>query len=120
MRPHRKCKRRTQFQHADVDQELFTEPPEPDEWYESSLREDEVWKLNIALYGNRKAPKLWHQHAVNILENLNYHPLLTDPSCFRNDELNINLQLVELLSKQILMRIVGRMEKLGDKIFSTE
>ena len=27
------------------------------------------------------------------------------------------LQLVELLSKQILMRIVGRMEKLGDKIF---
>ena len=27
------------------------------------------------------------------------------------------LKLVELLSKQVLMRIVGRMEKLGDKIF---
>ena len=71
---------------------------------------------------------------MNILENLNYHPLLTDPSCLRNDEKNTNifihvddgllfgprsevLKLVELLSKQVLMRIVRRMEKLGDKIF---
>ena len=109
---------------------LFAEPPEPDEWYDAALRDDEVWKLNDALYGYRKAPKLWRQ----LLESLNYHPLLKDRSCFRNDEMNINifihvdggllfgprmevLQLVELLSKQILMRIVGQMEKLGDKIF---
>ena len=93
-----------------------------------------MWKLNKALYGHRKAPKLWHQHVVSLLQNLNYHPLLTDPSCFRNDESNINifihgddgllfcprvevLRLVELLSVQVMMRIVGRMEKLGDKIF---
>ena len=37
------------FLHADVDQELIAEPPEPDERYESELREDEVWKLNKAL-----------------------------------------------------------------------
>ena len=72
----------------------------------------------------------WHQHVVSILESLNYQPLLTDPSCLRNDEFNINifihvddgllfctrlevLQLVELVSKQILMRIVGRMQKTG-------
>ena len=59
---------------------------------------------------------------------------MTDPSCFRNDELNINifirvgdgllfgprikvLQFVELLSNQVMMWIVGRMEKLGDKFF---
>ena len=124
----------TAFLHADVDQDLFAEPPEPDEWFAAALLDDEVWKLNKALYGYRKAPKMWHQHVVSILERLNYHPLLTDPSCFRNDELNVNifihideglllgprievLQLVDLLSKQILMRIVGRMEKLGDKIF---
>ena len=124
----------TAFLHADVDQDLIAEPPEPDEWYDAVLRDEEVWKLNRALYGYRKAPKLWHQHVASILGSLNYHPLLTDPSCFRNDELNINifihvddgllfgprndvLQLVELLVKQILMRIVGRMEKLGDKIF---
>ena len=93
-----------------------------------------MWKLNKALYGYRKAPKLWHQHVANLLKSLNYHPLLTDPSCFRNDELNINisihvcggllfgpksevLRLVELLPNQVLMRIVGRMEKLGDQIF---
>ena len=123
----------TAFLHADVDQELLAMPPESDEWFESALREDEVWKLNKALCGYRKAPQLWHQHVVSILESLNYHPLLTDPSCFRNDELYIHifshvddgllfgprnevLRLVELLSNQVMMRIVGRMEKLGGKI----
>ena len=54
----------TAFLHADVDQDLFAEPPEPDEWYDAGLKEDEVWKLNKALYGYRKAPKLGHQHLV--------------------------------------------------------
>ena len=48
----------TAFLHADVDQDLFAEPPEPDEWYDAGLKEDEVWRLNKALYGYRKAPKL--------------------------------------------------------------
>ena len=56
----------TAFLHAAIDQELFTEPPE-----ESELCEDAVWKLHKALYGHRKAPKLW-QHLV---ESLNCHPL---------------------------------------------
>ena len=43
----------TAFLHADIDQELFAEPPE-----ESDLCEDEVWTLHKALSGNRKAPKL--------------------------------------------------------------
>ena len=124
----------TAFLHADVDQDLFAEPPAPDEWYDAGLIEDEVWRLNKALYGYRKTPKLWHQHSLSILESLNYHPLVTDPSCFRNDETNTHnfihvddgllfgprsevLKLVELLSKKVLMRIVGRMEKLGDKNF---
>ena len=36
----------TAFLHADVDQDLFAEPPEPDEWHDAGLKEDEVWKLN--------------------------------------------------------------------------
>ena len=44
--------------HADVDQKLFTKPPESDGWYESEFREDEEWTLNKALYGYRKAPKM--------------------------------------------------------------
>ena len=76
----------TAFLHADVDQDLFAEPPE-----ESELNEDEVWKLHKALYGYKKAPKLWHLHVVTILESLNFHLLLTDPSCFRNDDLEINI-----------------------------
>ena len=124
----------TAILHVDVDQDLFAEPPEPDEWYDAGLKEDEVWKLNKALYGYRKAPKLWHQHLVNVLESLNYHPLLTDPSSFRNDETNTNifvhvddglmfgpksevLKLGELLSTQNLIRITGRMEKTGDKFY---
>ena len=81
----------TAFLLADVHQDMFAEPPEPDEWYDAGLKEDEVWRLNKALYGYRKAPKLWHRHVVNIWESLNYHPLLTYPSCFINDELNINI-----------------------------
>ena len=81
----------TAFLHADVEQDLFAEPPEPDEWYDAGLKEDEVWKLSKALYGYRKAPKLWQQHLVSIQESLNYHPLLTDPSCFRNDETNTKI-----------------------------
>ena len=124
----------TAFLHVEVDQDSFAEPPGPDEWYDAGLKEDEVWKLNKTLYGYRKAPKLWHQHLVSILESLNYHPLLTDPSCFRDDETNTHifvhvddgllfgprrevLKLVELLSKQVLMTLIGRMEKTGDKIY---
>ena len=47
----------TAFLHADVDQELFAEPPESDEGFESELREDEVWKLNRALSAYHTAPK---------------------------------------------------------------
>ena len=61
----------TAFLHAVVDQEPFAEPPESDDRCELELREDEVWKLNTALYGYRKAPKLWHQHVVSLLESLN-------------------------------------------------
>ena len=43
--------------------------------FESELRDDEVWKLNKALYGYRKAPKLWHQHVLSLLEGLSCHPL---------------------------------------------
>ena len=124
----------TAFLHADVDQDLFAEPPEPGDWYDAGLKEDEVWRLNKGLYGCRKAPKMWHQHLVSILESLNCHPLLTDPSCFRNDETNANifthvddglllgprsevLKLFEPLPNQVLMRVIGRMEKLGDKNF---
>ena len=112
----------TAFLHADVDQDLFAEAPESDEWYDAGLTEDEAWKLNKAFFGYRNAPKLWHQHLVNVLESLNYHPLLTDQGCYRNDETNTNifvhvddglmfgpksevLKLVEFLSKQVLMRI---------------
>ena len=109
----------TSFLHADIDQDFFAEPPE-----ESELCEDEVWKQHKALYGYREAPKLWHQHVVTLSERLNYHPLLTDRSCFRNDDLDINifihvddgllfgqsienLRLVEHLSNQVMMRTCG-------------
>ena len=47
----------TALLHADVNQDLFAEPPEPDKWYDARLKEDEVWKLNKILCGSRKKQK---------------------------------------------------------------
>ena len=69
-----------------------------------------------------------------MLENLNFHSLLTDPSCFRNDDLDINIfihvddgrlfgpsselqRLIEHLSRQVMMRIVGRLVRQSDQVF---
>ena len=98
------------------------------------MNEDEVWKLHKALYGYRKAPKLGHQHVVTILENLKFHSLLTDPSWSRNDDVDVNIfihvddgllfgpnsdlqRLIEHLSRQVMMRIVGRLVELNDQVF---
>ena len=64
----------TAFLHADVDQELFAEPPESEEWKESELLKNEVWELNRALYGYREAPKLWQQHVVILLGKFKLSP----------------------------------------------
>ena len=56
----------TAFLHADVDEDLFAEPPELDEWYDGALREDEVWKLNKAVYGYRKAPQLGSRNKLSV------------------------------------------------------
>ena len=91
-------------------------------------------KFDKALYGYRKAPKLWAQHVVTLVESLKYHPFLTDANCFRNDELDINifthaddgllvglasymLRFFELVSNQVVMRIVGRLARLDDQTF---
>ena len=75
----------TAFLHADTDQELFAEPPEACQNCAKAI------KLDKSLHGYRKAPKLWQQHVVSLLESLNNHPLLTDPSCFRDEELNVHV-----------------------------
>ena len=117
----------TAFLHVDIDQELFAEPPRESE-------EEEGWKLQNASHRYRKARKLTHPHVLTLLESQNYHPLLTDPSGFRDDELDINvflhvddglligpsigiLRSIEFLSKQVMMRAVGRLARLGDPIF---
>ena len=48
----------TAFLHADVDQDLFAEPPEPDEWYHVGLKEDEVWRLNKNVVRQSQSTKI--------------------------------------------------------------
>ena len=71
---------------------------------------------------------------MTVLEYLNFHSLLKDPSCFRNDDLDINIfihvddgllfgpnsalqRLIEHLSRQVMMRIVGRLVQQNDQVF---
>ena len=61
----------------------ISEPPEPDEQYDAALRDDAVWKLIEGLFGCRKAPKLWHQQVVSILEQFLLSPTLDRSKLFQ-------------------------------------
>ena len=50
--------------HADIDEDLHGKQPD-----ESNLKSDEMKSLHKAMYGYRKAPALWHQRGVPILES---------------------------------------------------
>ena len=54
------------FLHAEIDDEVFVQPPSEVDGIKICVGEEEitldsskVWRLRNALYGYRKAPKLW-------------------------------------------------------------
>ena len=48
-----------------------------------------IWRLRKALYGCRRAPRLWYEHLQNALQTEKFMPTTGDPSLYVNKELNM-------------------------------
>ena len=68
----------TSFRHEDIGRDVFAEHPD-----EKEIIKDKIRKLGEAI-------KLWHQPVCNS-SGKHFAPLLTDPSCYRNCEMDIGV-----------------------------
>ena len=86
------------------------------------------------MYGRQNTAKLWHQHEGNLREGMNFTPLLTDPDCYGDCVVDVDVFVhvhdglllrpslevqpsTEHLSTQVLMSTVRRLEHLNDQMF---
>ena len=68
----------TSFRYEDIDRDMFAEAPD-----EAEVSKDEIWKLE-------EASKLQHQQVCDS-SGKHFTPLLTDPNCYRNCEMDIGV-----------------------------
>ena len=69
------------FTNADLDEEIFCHAPE-------EFKQSHRWiRLNKALYGQARSPKLWYNHISNALKDLGFRQVPDAPCCFVNGTL---------------------------------
>jgi hypothetical protein len=71
---------KTAFLNGDIDGEIYIRLPAP------YGRSGKVYKLKKGLYGLRQAPRLWSKKLNEILANMNFHPIKSDPCVFVNKD----------------------------------
>ena len=59
-----------------LDETVYTSTPE------GFGNPQSIWKLNKALYGLRKSPRLWQQEATRVLQSLGFQAVPEDPCLF--------------------------------------
>lgn len=64
------------FLNSTLDEEVYTQMPE------GFTDGESCWKLNKALYGLRKSPRLWQQEATRVLEELGFQAVPEDLCLF--------------------------------------
>ncbi|OQE49847.1 hypothetical protein PENNAL_c0534G08755 [Penicillium nalgiovense] len=64
------------FLNSNLDEEVYTQMPE------GFTDRESCWKLNKALYGLRKSPRLWQQEATRVLEELGFQAVPEDLCLF--------------------------------------
>ena len=75
------------FINADMDEEVYTTCPPGYDW------PGKVWKLLKALYGLRRAPKLWYKELKSFLQRLGFQPCPEEPCILINKETKLVLFL---------------------------
>jgi hypothetical protein len=64
------------FLNSTIDEEVYTWMPK------GFTKPNMIWKLQRALYGLRKSPRLWQKEATRVLLKLNLQPIPEDPCVF--------------------------------------
>jgi hypothetical protein len=80
------------------------------------LPDGRIVKVNKALYGLRRSPRLWYQELVRFLASIRYYPIEVDPCVFINSEGLIILAYVDNLI--FITRMRDEMTALKKQVFS--
>ena len=67
------------FVHADLDEEIFMKMPD------GHRRPGRILRLQKALYGLRKSPRLWQRHFTTTLREIGFETVPHEPCCMRRD-----------------------------------
>ena len=102
----------TAFLHADVQGEVYVEPP-----IEFYPEKNVLWKLRKAMYGLRTAPKCWQNHLCSTLENLGLFRLVSDPNVYTNKrDIYVVAYVDDLLLIGITEAILDFAQRLSEKL----
>ncbi|OQD78112.1 hypothetical protein PENANT_c087G06335 [Penicillium antarcticum] len=77
----------TAFLYGEMNHEIYVE-----QRHHATDGTSRAYKLRKALYGPRKAPRIWYQTLTNFLRNLGFEPINTDLSIFVRSSLYIAVQ----------------------------
>lgn len=67
------------YLHAEVDHELYIEPPEG---FKGNAEENCVWKMNRLIYGLKQAPRVWYHNVRHVLLKNGFSANLGDACCY--------------------------------------
>jgi hypothetical protein len=80
------------------------------------LPDGRIVKVNKALYGLRRSPRLWYQELAKFLKSIGFNPIEADPCVFVNDTGLIILAYVDDLV--MITQTTAKMAKLKAQLFS--
>lgn len=110
------------FVHTDLDETIFIRMPP------GYAKQGKLLRLNKALYGLRRSSLLWQQKLINILKSFDLTEILQEPCvmrkngiicfffvddivfAFKKDKSNEVKQIVDLLSKTLIMEVIGELK----------
>ncbi len=81
------------FLHADIDAEIYLQPPPGFETYDS-MGNPLTWKLNKAVYGLRQSPHLWGNKVVSVLQEEGFKAIQSEPCLFVIEKNGERIELI--------------------------
>lgn len=101
----------TAFLYSDLESEIYVKPPQG--------VNDEIWKLNKALYGLKEAPRAWYKTLKDFLVNeLNLKCSLVDQCIFYSEDVMLVVYVDDIIiaakSENDINYVIGKIKKRFD------